>query len=157
MADIRLTEAEATGTDLPKCCMDCGAPSTTVSERSYSTDTVTLLPPILDGGVIGVLLLPLWGCLAIIKLVSWSSARTMTVRAPLCDKHAHGWFVTSPVEMKSITDSELVLTGVADAFAEAWARRAARIEMASDLRRCRYCATINAPYGRFCTQCGAVI
>jgi hypothetical protein len=123
----------------------------------YSTDQAPLPPdPVLGG----CLLFPLWMVIALLKLISWSSARTMTVRTPLCDKHAHGWFTRSTLTAKSITDGSIVLAGVSDQFAQAWdqQRKTDRPGGQDVVKvRCRSCQSLNDETAKFCGQCGAAI
>ena len=115
MAEVRLSRDDAEqGDRLPPICMQCGAPATAVVAKKYSTDQAPLPP---DPVIGGCLLFPLWAVIAFLKLISWSSAKTITVRTPLCDKHAHGWFTRSTLTANSITDGSIVLAGVSNPFA----------------------------------------
>ena len=91
MADVQLSRADAQGGQLPAICMKCGAPATDEIQKKYTTDQVDLHPP--PPEPIGCLLL--FPILALLKLGSWSTAKTMTIRTPLFAKHAHGWFTWS--------------------------------------------------------------
>src|SRR5262245_17184488 len=107
MAEICLTRDEAvSGIGMPPVCMQCGATATAEVQKKYSTDTTPLPPDPIIGGWI---LFPLWLVIALLKLVSWSTARTMTVRTPLCHRHAHGWFTTSTLEASTINDDRIAL------------------------------------------------
>jgi hypothetical protein len=141
--------------------MQCGAPATAEIAKSYSTDSVHLLPPIgPEAGFIGCLLFPLWLLMALLKLISWSTARTMSVRTPLCHKHAYGWFTWSTLEAKAIEEGSIVLTGVSQEFADAWGKQRGRGQAGGGglVRvRCRGCQALNEETARFCNQCGAAI
>jgi hypothetical protein len=141
--------------------MQRGEPATTVAPKKYSADSVQLLPPIgPEAGLFACLLFPLWLVIALIKLVSWSTARTMSVRTPLCHRHAHGWFTWSTLKAKSIVGEEIVLGGASEEFAQAWHRRpATERSRAGGLInvRCRGCQALNAESAKFCSQCGATI
>jgi hypothetical protein len=124
VAEVQLYRGNAEGGGLPPNCMQCGAPATTEVLKKYCTDSVHLLPPIgPEVGLIGCLLFPLWLVIALLKLVSWSTAQTMSVRTPLCHQHAHGWFTSSTLVAKSIAAERIVLGGVSDEFAQAWHKR----------------------------------
>lgn len=158
VAEMQLSrrEAERDGR-LPPLCMQCGAPATTKVAKKYSTDG-TPLPP--DPVIGGWLLFPLWLVIALLKLISWSSARTMTVQTPLCDKHTHGWFTQSTLEAQSITDESIVLAGVSDQFVEAWDQQRVADRSRDEGRikvRCRSCRSLNDETAKFCDQCGAAI
>lgn len=159
MAEVRLSRNDAEqGDRLPPICMQCGAPATSVVAKKYSTDQVDLLPP--EPELDGCLLFPLWAVIAFLKLISWSSAKTITVRTPLCDKHAHGWFTRLTLTASSITDESIVLAGVSDQFAQAWGqqRKADRPGGRYVVKvRCRSCQALNDESAKFCAQCGAVI
>jgi hypothetical protein len=161
VAEVQLCRAEAEGDGLPPICMQCGAPATTKVPKKYSNDSVELLPPAgPEAGLIGCLLFPLWLVIAIIKLISWSTAVTMTVRTPLCHKHSHGWFTWLSLEAKSITEERIVLCGVSEAFANAWNRRTVTEPAPAGglvKVRCRGCQALNDERAKFCDQCGAAI
>jgi ribosomal protein L40E len=154
MAEVQLTWAEVQGGNLPAICMQCGAPATDMVSKKYTTDKVDLVPP--PPEPVGCLVL--FPIIGLLKLVSWSQAKTMTVRTPLCHKHAHGWFVWSSLDATSITDEAIVITGVSDQFAQAWQeQRAANHGQERHVVkvRCRKCEALNTESARFCDQCGA--
>src|SRR5688572_23395373 len=109
MAEVEFTRDEAQSGHLPSVCMKCGQPATRVIDKDYTTDQVHAVPP---PDAMGCLILgPILGLL---KLLSWSTAKTMTVRTPLCEKHAKGWFTGASFTAKTITDDRITLTGVSD-------------------------------------------
>lgn len=115
MAEVWLSREEAERGDLLPCvCMQCGAPATDIVSKHYTSDNAPLPPDPIIGGL---LLFPLWALIALLKLLSWSSAASMTVRTPLCHRHAHGWFTGTSLEATSITVGSIVLDGVSDRFA----------------------------------------
>lgn len=120
MARLYLSRAEAERGPLPCVCMQCGAAATDDVPRHYTTDHAPLPP---DPVIGGFLLLPLWLLIAVIKLISWSSAETVTVRTPLCHRHAHGWFVSNTIVAESISSETVVQDGVSEAFARAHTRQ----------------------------------
>jgi hypothetical protein len=161
MAEVRLSRADAEGGGLPPVCMQCGAPATAEVPKKYSTDSVHLFPPAgPEAGLLGFLLCPLWLAVALLKLILWSTARTMTVRTPLCHKHARGWFTWSTLEAKAIAEESIVLAGVSEEFARAWdRRRVAEPPRAGGVVkvRCRGCQALNDETAKFCNQCGAEV
>jgi ribosomal protein L40E len=158
MPEVQLSRADAQGGRLPPLCMQCGAPATAEVTRNYTTDTAPPPPP--DPVIGGCLLFPIWLAIALLKLVSFCSARTMKVRTPLCDRHAHGWFTRSTLAATSITDENIALTGVAQEFVDALEKqRAAGHPTAPTVVkvRCRNCHALNAEAAKFCDQCGGPI
>ncbi len=158
MAGVQLSRADAEGGRLPPMCMECGAPATTEVTKKYSTDQVPLVDPF--PAFLFPILFPIWLFLAVAKLVSWSSAKRMAVRTPLCRKHAHRWFTSSPLEAKSITDETIVLAGVSEEFAGAWTRQGVADRSNDGDRvkvRCPSCRSLNDETAKFCDQCGAVL
>lgn len=162
MAQIVLPRrvAEQSGR-LPRICMQCGAPATTEVSRSYTTDKVNAVPlPEPDLGCLMIVLFPLF---LLLKLISWGSAKTMTVQTPLCDKHAHGWFTSLSLEASSITEESITLTGVSEEFARAWADQAQVLEAEPKLVReiirirCPQCRALNAEKAKYCDQCRAAL
>jgi len=156
MAEVQLTRTDAEGGCLPRICMQCGALATDEVQKEYTTDEVALHPP--PPEPMGCFVL--WPILALLKLISWSAAKTMTVRTPLCRKHAHGWFTRSNLKAKAITDNSIVLTGVCDQFAQAWEkqRETDRPRERNVVKvRCRNCQSLNDEVAKFCNQCGAVL
>ncbi len=156
MTELRLSRADAQGDRFPRICMQCGDPATDEVPKKYTTDEVHLAPP--PPEPVGCLVL--WPILGLLKLLSWSAAKTITVRTPLCHKHAHGWFTRSTLTAKTITDEGIVLAGVADQFVQAWEQR----RVADQPRerqvvkvRCRSCQALNDEAAKFCDQCGAGI
>jgi hypothetical protein len=84
----------------------------------------------------------------------------MTVRTPLCHKHAHGWFTWSTLTVKGISEDSLVLAGVSERFVQAWDQQ--RVPEPPRDRglvkvRCRSCQSLNAEAAQFCDQCGTAI
>jgi hypothetical protein len=153
MAEVQLSRADVQGSRLPRICMQCGAPATDEIARKYTTDRVDVPPP--PDEPVGCLVV--WPILGLLKLFSWSSARTMTVHTPLCHKHAHGWFTWNTLDAKEITDENIILTGVSETFVRAWAdRRPAEHPKPGEVIRvrCRGCAALNDESARFCNQCG---
>jgi hypothetical protein len=120
VARIYLSRAEAERGPLPCVCMQCGAPATDEVPRHHTTDRTPLPPDPILGGIV---LFPLWLLIALIKLLSWSTAQTVTVRTPLCRHHAHGWFASNTIVAESISNETVVLDGVSEAFAQAHERR----------------------------------
>lgn len=168
MATVRLTREEASRGGLPAVCLQCGQPATREVERTFSTDRVPPVPPpIIPDALAGCLMLPIWVVLALVKLVSWSSAVTMTVRMPVCARHARTWLRPGPVEASAITADAIELTSVAEAFAQAWARQrppasTAAASVAAPAGevvkvRCRQCRALNEETARFCSQCGQAL
>ena len=88
-------------------------------------------------------------------------AKTMTVRTPLCAKHAHGWFTWSTLEAKAITDESIVLKGVSEQFVQAWQQQQQHVDRPQQevvVRvRCQSCQALNAEAAKFCDQCGTAI
>jgi hypothetical protein len=81
----------------------------------------------------------------------------MTVRTPLCQKHARGWFTWSTLEAKSIEEERIVLGGVSAEFAQAWhSRPSPEQPRGGELVkvRCRCCRALNEETAKFCSQCG---
>src|SRR5262249_3914734 len=115
----------------------------------YTTDQVPVPPP-------EPILIPILGLL---KLISWSTAKTMAVRTPLCHQHAHGGFTWSTLTAKEITDESIVLPRVSDRFVEACEQRAADPQRQRDVIkvRCRGCRSVNDEAAKFCNQCGEVL
>jgi hypothetical protein len=154
VAELQLSRADAEAGRLPRICMQCGAPATDEIWKKYTTDQVHLAPP--PPEPIGCLILgPILGLL---KLISWSTATTISVRTPLCHKHAHGWFSWSTLEAKTITQENIVLAGVSEGFVHAWEqqRPADRPPNEGVIRvRCRSCQSLNDEQAKFCGQCGA--
>lgn len=155
MAEIHLTRAESDGVDFPRLCMQCGEPATEDILKKYTTDNVDVIPPPEPVGcfILGPILL-------LLKLFSWSAAKTMTVRTPLCHKHAHGWFAWSSLSAASITDDAIVIQGVSDQFARQWSRQRKVIHPAGPTLvkiRCRSCQALNDEAAKYCGQCGTAI
>lgn len=156
MAEVQLSRADAQEGGLPRICMQCGAPATDEIQKKYTTDQLDFHPP--PPEPMGCFIL--WPILALLKLISWTTAKTMTVRTPLCHKHAHGWFTWSTLEAKAITDESIVLKGVSDRFVQAWEqhRLADRPRQEGLVKvRCRSCQSLNDEAAKFCDQCGAAI
>ena len=153
MAEVELSREDAQSGELPAICMKCGEPATTVIDKNYTTDQVHAVPP---PDALGCLILgPILGLL---KLFSWSNAKTMTVRTPLCEKHSKGWLTAANFTAKTITDDQITLTGVGDQFAQAWnkQRRLNRSKGTEVVKiRCRNCQALNDESSKFCNQCGA--
>lgn len=159
MADLQLTRYEAQAQQLPGVCMQCSEPATEVMDRSYTTDKVDLIPPAEPVGC-----LVLFPIIALLKVFSASTAKTMTVRTPLCHKHARSWLAWNKLDARAITDDTILLSGVSEAYAEAWAKQkpASEIGGASGAVqrevvkvRCRSCQALNHEGAKFCDQCGA--
>jgi hypothetical protein len=161
MADVRFSRAEAEGGQLPRVCLRCGAPATEDVAKKFSTDDAHLPAPFgPEIGAAGCLLFPLWALAALAKLASWATARTMTVRAPLCHKHAHGWSIASSLVPRSIAEDGITLAGVSEEFAALWAARrpvGPAVAEGPVKVRCRGCQALNEEAARFCHRCGAVI
>jgi hypothetical protein len=155
MAEVEFSREEAGSGRLPRVCMKCGAPATEVIDRNYTTDHVDAVPP---PDAVGCLILgPILGLL---KIISMSNAKTMTVQTPVCDKHAKGWFTKANFTAMSITDERIKLTGVSEEFAKAWQQqrlKASPRESGLIKIRCRGCQALNDESAKFCNQCGAVI
>jgi hypothetical protein len=156
MAELRLSRFDAEGGELPAVCMCCGNPATTVIAQKYSTDSgfAASTPP--EAGPIGCLFLPFWLLATLFGAAAASKARTMTVRTPVCHKHARG----ATLEAKTITDNSITLVGVSDEFVQAWEkeRRADRPSHKEPSKvRCRSCRALNDEAARFCDQCGATM
>lgn len=155
MAEAEFTHEDALSGDLPSLCMKCGQPATAWVDKDYTTDQVHAFPP---PDALGCLILgPILGLL---KLFSWSAAKTMTVRTPLCEKHSKGWFTAASFTAKTITDDRITLTGVSDQFAAAWneQRRLNRSNGNEVIKiRCRNCQALNDESAKFCSQCGKEI
>lgn len=165
MAEVQLSRSDAEDGHLPNICMQCGAPATAEVVKKYSTDSILLLPPIgPEAGPVGCFLFPLWLLMALLKLISWSTATTMNVRTPLCHKHAHGWFTWSSLAAKSIEQEQIVIEGVSQEFAHAWHKSSATEQAREQSRdggrikvRCRGCTALNEETAKYCSQCGATI
>jgi hypothetical protein len=155
MAEVQLSRADAQGSRLPAVCMQCGAPATDEVLKKYTTDQVDLTPP--PPEPMGCFVW--WPILGLLKLLSWSTAKTMTVRMPLCHKHAHGWFTSSTLTAKVITDESIILAGVSDQFVQAWEQRVAdRPQDRGSVKvRCRSCQALNDETAKFCDQCGVAM
>lgn len=153
MAEVELSRAEAQSGELPNICMKCGELAAKVCDRHYTTDQVVAAPP---PDAVGCLILgPILGLL---KLFSWSTAKTMTVRTPLCEKHSKGLFTKASFTAKTLTDDRITLTGVSDQFATAWNQEQKRIRSKGTeviKIRCRNCQALNEESAKFCNQCGA--
>lgn len=155
MAEVQLSRADAQGGCLPRICMQCGEPATEDVLKKYSSDRVALMAP--PDEPIGCLLV--WPFVALLKVISMSAAKTMSVRTPLCQKHARGWWTWWNIDAKSITDDAIVLTGVSERFAEACQQRPpspAREPVAIKVR-CQNCQSLNEETAKFCNQCGKSI
>lgn len=156
MAELKLTRTDADSGRLPRLCMQCGAPAADEIHKKYSTDQTDFVPP--PDEPVGCLII--WPILGVLKLISWSVAKTMTVRTPLCHKHAHGWFAWSTLEAKAICDDSILLTGVSDQFVQAWEKqRETEVRRAPSVVkvRCRSCQSLNDEAAKFCNQCGAAL
>jgi hypothetical protein len=155
MAEVEFTREEAQSDWLPNLCMKCGEAATVVKDKHYTTDQVHAAPP---PDAVGCLILgPILG---LAKLISWSSAKTMTVKTPLCEKHAKGWFTAANFTAKTITDERITLTGVSDQFAAAWNQERGRTRSKGNeviKIRCRSCQSLNDESAKFCNQCVAEI
>jgi hypothetical protein len=98
--------------------------------------------------------------LGLLKIISMSNAKTMTVKTPVCEKHAKGWFTKANFTASSITEEKIKLTGVSEEFAKAWQQQRLKEppkESGTIKIRCRGCQALNEESAKFCNQCGAVI
>lgn len=167
MAQVQLSRADAQGGQLPRLCMQCGEPATETVERKYSTDKADLMPP--PPEPVGCLIVMPIVLLA--KFVSWSTSKSMVVRTPLCQKHAHGWFRRNTLDAAAITDESIIISGVSEPFAQAWESRRpveAPLNLHGDRApdrahreivkvRCRSCQALNDEKAKFCNQCSAAM
>ena len=94
--------------------MQCGAPATTTVKKKFTAAPIP--DPIPVDNIVGWLFLPIW---AFFALLIAATRKTIVVRTPLCHKHAHGWFLCSTLNTKTLTNDRLTLSGVSDKFVAA--------------------------------------
>jgi hypothetical protein len=161
MAEVQLSLLEAEGEGrLPPVCMECGAPATTVCATPFTTVEGGLPPPPPPppenpiGCLLGMILLPM----GIAHMFSKPKSRKVSVRVPLCDRHSSGWPKRASVQVRSISEETIVLSGVSEQFVSALRqRRATGVTQPQVKVRCRQCQTLNEETARFCNQCGATM